>query len=279
MTTMDLRPRARRLVAAPWRIGADSATVAHRNLLNIARTPGSQVTGIVQPVMFVLLLAFVFGGSLGGQEYREFLIGGIFAQTLLFNSSFTAVGLANDLQKGLVERYRSLPMARIAPILGRTLSDLVTSTVSIVVIAVCGVLIGWRIEGGLGDAVLAFALLILFAFAISWVGAFIGVAARSVEVAQSLGLIWLFPAAFISGAFVSISAMPAPLAVIAEWNPVTAIAFAVRDLFGNTPPPGMEQPAGLPAASPVLYATLCSIAIIAVFAPLALNRFMRITRG
>jgi len=257
---------------------SDSGVVAHRNLLNAVRTPGSLVAGVIQPVMFVLLLAFVFGGSLGGAQYREFLIGGIFAQTLLFNSSFTAVGLANDLQKGMVDRYRSLPMSRIAVILGRTLSDLATSSLSLAVTAVCGLAIGWGVTTGAGEAVLGIALLLFFAFATSWIGVFIALTARSVEVAQSLGLIWLFPVAFVSGAFVSVTSMPGPLRLVAEWNPVTAVAAASRELFGNSPPAGLEQPTGWPAENPVLYALLSSAAIIAVFAPLALRRYVRISR-
>lgn len=255
----------------------DSGVVAHRNLLNVLRTPGSMVSGVIQPVMFVLLLGFVFGSSLGGAEYREFLIGGIFAQTLLFNSSFTAVGLANDLQKGIVDRYRSLPMSRIAVILGRTLSDLATSALSLLVAAACGLLIGWRVTTGPGEVLLGVAVLMFFAFATSWIGAFIALSARSVEVAQSLGLVWLFPAAFVSGAFVSVTAMPAPLRVFAEWNPVTAVAASARELFGNSAPAGLDQPTGWPADNPVLYALLSSAAIIAVFAPLALTRYIRIS--
>lgn len=256
---------------------SDSGVVAHRNLLNVLRTPGSVVSGVIQPVMFVLLLAFVFGGSLGGVQYREFLIGGIFAQTLLFNSSFTAVGLANDLQKGIVDRYRSLPMARIAVILGRTFSDLATSSLSLLVTAVCGLLIGWRATTGASEVVLGIALLLFFAFAMSWVGAFVALTARSVEVAQSLGLVWLFPVAFVSGAFVSIQAMPAPLRVFAEWNPVTAVASAARELFGNTPPADFARSPGWPADNPVLYAILSSSAVIAIFAPLAVRRYIRLS--
>lgn len=256
----------------------DSGVVAWRNLLNIRRTPGSLVTSVIQPVIFVLLLAYVFGGSLGGDAYREFLIAGIFAQTLTFSASFTAIGLANDLQKGLIDRYRSLPMSRMAVILGRTGSDLATSVLSLVVTSLCGLAIGWRITEGAGAAVGGFLLLLLFAFAVSWIGAVIGLTARSVEVAQSLGLIWLFPVTFVSGAFVSIAAMPAPLRVVAEWNPVTAVATSARELFGNPAPNGLVQPDGWPADNAVLYAVLCSLAIIAVFAPIALVQYRRINR-
>lgn len=256
----------------------DGGVVAWRNLLNIRRTPGSLVTGVVQPVIFVLLLAYVFGGSLGGDRYREFLIAGIFVQTLTFGASFTAIGLANDLQKGLIDRYLSLPMSRMAVILGRTAADLLTSMLSLVVITLCGLAIGWRITGSPAAAIGGFALLLLFAFAVSWIGAVIGLTARSVEVAQSLGLIWLFPVTFVSGAFVSTAAMPGPLRVIAEWNPVTAVATAARDLFGNPAPKGLAQPDGWPADNAALYAALSLCAIVAVFAPLALAQYRRINR-
>ncbi|MBE2998657.1 ABC transporter permease [Nocardiopsis sp. HNM0947] len=256
----------------------EGGVVAWRNLLNIRRNPGSLVTGVVQPVMFVLLLAYVFGGSLGGDAYREFLVAGILVQTLTFGTSLTAIGLANDLHKGLVDRFRSLPMSRMAVILGRTTSDLAVSALSVVVIVVCGLLIGWRVNGTLTEALAAFGLLLLFAFAVSWIGAVIGLTARSVEVAQSLGLIWLFPVTFVSGAFVSISAMPAPLAAVAEWNPVTATATAARELFGNAPPPGLAPPEGWPAENALLYSLLSSLVIIVLFASIALVQYRRINR-
>lgn len=256
----------------------DSSVIAWRNLLNLRRTPGSLFTSVAQPVMFVLLLAYVFGGSLGGPAYREFLIAGILAQTLTFNASFTAVGLANDLQKGLIDRYRALPISRIAVILGRTISDLGSSLISIIFTVACGLVIGWRIHGNPGEVALAFGLLILFTFAVSWIGATIALTAHSVEVAQSLGLIWLFPVTFISGAFVSVGSMPGPLRPIAEWNPVTAVATALRQLFGNDAPAQVPQPDGWPAEHALPYAVGCSILIIAIFAPIALIKYRRINR-
>lgn len=256
----------------------DSSVIAWRNLLTVRRTPGALITGVVQPVIFVVLLAYVFGGSLGGAPYREFLIGGILAQTLTFNSSFTAVYLAKDLQLGIIDRFRSLPVSRVAVILGRTSSDLVTSLISITVTMLCGLLIGWRIHTGFVEVVLAVLLLLLFTFAMSWIGAVIALTARSVEVAQSLGLIWLFPVTFISGAFVSISTLPAPLQAVAAWNPVTAVATSVRDLFGNTPPEGFATASGWPAEHAPLYAVISCVAIIAVFAPIGIVQYRRIAR-
>ncbi|GAB3840625.1 ABC transporter permease [Kribbella italica] len=254
----------------------DSSSLAWRNLLNIRRTPGSIFASILQPIMFVLLLGYVFGGSLGGDAYREFIMGGIFAQTVTFNASFTTIGLANDLQKGVVDRFRSLPMSRIAVLLGRTTSDLATSLISLTVTSLCGLLIGWRIRGSLLDALAGYGLILLFAFAMSWVGAYIALVARSVEVAQSLGLIWLFPATFISSGFVSITAMPQPLATVAEWNPITSLANAARELFGNPTPAALPQPQGWPAEHAALYTVLCSLGIIAIFLTLAVSRYRRV---
>ena len=256
----------------------DGGIVARRNVVNVRRTPGALVTGIAQPIIFVLILAFVFGGALGGADYRQFLIGGILAQTLTFNSSFTAVYLAKDLQSGLIDRLRTLPMSRVGVILGRTTSDLVTSIISIAVILVCGVAIGWRVETGALQVLTGVVLLLLFAFATSWIGATIALTARSVEVAQSLGLLWLFPVCFISGAFVSADMLPGPLRAFAEWNPVTAVATAIRELFGNGAPEGFAVAGGWPADHAVLYAFLCSIAIIAIFAPIAVGQYRRISR-
>ncbi|RPK35320.1 ABC transporter permease [Streptomyces sp. ADI93-02] len=266
-------------MTAARRLARDSSLIAWRNLLNLRRTPGSVVAALVQPVMFVLLLAYVFGGSLGGAGYRTFLMGGIFAQAVTFNAAFTALGLANDMDKGIVDRFRSLPMPPMAVLLGRALSDLTMSTVTLAVTSVCGLLVGWRIAGSPAGALLAYGLILLFAFAMSWVGAAIGLLARSVEVAQSAGLIWLFPVTFVSSAFVSTDSMPGPLRTVAEWNPVSATATAVRQLFGNPPPGGFPAGDAWPVVHALPYAAFCACLITAVFSALALRRFRRITLG
>ncbi|MHC3458561.1 ABC transporter permease [Streptomyces flavovirens] len=261
------------------RLGRDSSLIAWRNLLNLRRTPGSVIAALVQPVMFVLLLAYVFGGSLGGAGYRTFLMGGIFAQAVTFNAAFTALGLAGDMDKGIVDRFRSLPMPAMAVLLGRTLSDLTMSAVTLAVTSLCGLLVGWRIAGSPADALLAYALIMLFAFAMSWVGAAIGLLARSVEVAQSAGLIWLFPVTFVSSAFVSTRTMPGPLRAVAEWNPVSATATAVRQLFGNPPTAGVPAGDAWPVVHALPYAVSCACLITGAFMLLALRRFRRITLG
>ncbi|MFN2496673.1 MAG: ABC transporter permease [Pseudonocardiaceae bacterium] len=254
----------------------DSSIITWRNLLHIRRIPDLLLGATVQPIMFVLLFAYVFAGSLGGDAYREFLIGGIFAQTVAFNAVFTTMGLANDLQKGIIDRFRSLPMSRLAVILGRTTSDLGISAITLVVMSLTGLVVGWRIHGGFSDTVAAYAVLLLFAFAMAWVGAFVGLVCRTVEVAQSAGLIWLFPFTFISSAFVPAGNLPAVLQVVAEWNPVTAAADASRKLFANAAPADFPSPGGWPGEHPVLYAVLSAVVIIAVFAPLTVARYRRV---
>ncbi len=255
----------------------DSGIVAYRNMLTIVRVPTLLVTATVQPLMFVLLFAYVFGASLGGGAYREFLLAGIFTQTVAFNAAFTTVGLASDLQKGIVDRFRSLPMSRAGVLFGRTLSDLLVSVASLAVMAVCGYVVGWRINGSIADAVLAFSVILLFAFAVSWIGAYTGLVSRSVEVAQSAGLIWLFPATFISSAFISAQTLPGPLRVIAEWNPITAVSASARDLFDNSAPPTFPQPTGWAAQHATGYAIACSLVILAIFVPLALLQYRRVS--
>jgi ABC-type multidrug transport system permease subunit len=263
-------------VTTPTSILRDSGIITWRNLVNIRRIPDLMLGATVQPIMFVLLFAYVFAGSLGGDSYREFLIGGIFAQTVAFNAAFTTMGLANDLQKGIIDRFRSLPMSRIAVILGRTTSDLGVSSVTLLIMSLTGLVVGWRIHSGFADAAAGYALLLVFAFAMSWVGAFVGLLCRTVEVAQSAGLIWLFPFTFISSAFVPTGNMPTVLKVAAEWNPVTAVADASRTLFANAAPAGFPPPGGWPGQHSVFYAIAASVAIIAVFAPLTVARYRRV---
>ncbi|GAB3480578.1 ABC transporter permease [Amycolatopsis cihanbeyliensis] len=256
---------------------SDGGVVAWRNLMNVRRNPEWLMSATLQPIMFVLLFAYVFGeaigGEAGGAAYREYLIAGIFAQTMAFNSAFTVVGFANDLQKGIIDRFRSLPMSRLAVVLGRTTSDLAVSVVALVVMSLCGLIVGWRIRGSFLDAVLGYLVMLMFAFALSWIGAWIGLVARSVEVAQSAGLIWLFPLSFVSSAFVLTADLPAFLRPLAEWNPFTAVINATRDLFGNQ---FGAPPTGWPAENASLYAILCCVAIVAIFAPLAVARYRRV---
>ncbi len=257
-----------------WRWGVhDALVVAKRNLLQIPRVPDLVVFSTIQPIMFVLLFAYVFGSAIplpGGGSYREFLIPGIFAQVAAFSSATTSVGVAEDMTKGLVDRFRSLPMARSAVLVGRTLSDIVRNCFQFVVLTLCGLLVGWGIHNGLIDALAAYGLLILFGFAMSWIGAYIGLSVHSVEVANTAGFIWLFPLTFLSNAFVPIGGMPDWLQTIAEWNPVSATVTACRELFGNPNPVTSDAS---PSRHPIFVSLLWSVLILAVFVPLCVRRY------
>ena len=255
----------------------DSSVVAWRNLITIRRNPDLLLGAVISPIIFVLVFAYVFGGSLGGNGYRHFLIPGIFVQTVAFNSAFTTLGLTNDLTTGMIDRFRSLPMSRLAVILGRTTSDLAVTSITLIIMTATGLLIGWRIQSSPLNAVLGYLLLLFFAFAMSWIGAWIGLLCRSVEVAQSAGMIWLFPVSFVASVFVSAQNLPGPLRTFAEWNPISAVANTTRSLFGNpVQPPGVPPATGWPAEHAALYAVLTALAIITVFMPLALARYRRV---
>lgn len=257
----------------------DSLVVAKRNLLRMMRIPEIVVYGLVQPVMFVVLFAYVFGGSitipgagLDADAYREYLMGGIFAQTVTWTTASSSTGIADDMQKGIIDRFRSLPMARGAVLTGRTFADLIQIAVILVVLAVVAFLVGWRIHDGVLNALAAFALLLLLGYAFTWIGALIGLVVRSPEAATSGGLIWLFPLTFISVAFVPSENMPSWLQPVADWNPFSATVLAVRELFGNLPD-GYTAPDVWPLQHPVLASVLYSVAIIAVFRTLAVRRY------
>ena len=252
----------------------DGRIVTRRNLLRMKRVPDVVVFAAIQPLMFVLLFAYVFGSAIEapGISYREFLMAGVFTQTVAFGSAGTSIGLADDLQRGIVERFRSLPMSRAAVLIGRTSADLLNNIVVTTVLVGAGLLVGWRMRSGVLDAVSGFLLLVLFAYAMSWISAFIGLSVRSVEVAQSAGFIWLFPVTFVSNAFVPTSGMPTALRKIAEWNPISAVTTALRKLFGNT----NEQIAPMtswPERRAVELSLLWCLLILVIFVPLSVRRY------
>lgn len=258
----------------------DSLVVAKRNLIRMTRIPEMIIFGMIQPVMFVVLFSYVFGGSMqigastDPSVYREFLMAGIFAQTVTFATAGAGAGIADDMHKGLIDRFRSLPMARGAVLTGRTLADLVQTALTVVVLTIVALLVGWRIHEGLPKALGAFALLLLLGYAFSWIGALIGLSVRTPEAATSGGLIWLFPVTFISNAFVDSSKMPGWLQPIAEWNPFSATVQACRLLFGN---PGVSPSDAWPMEHPVLASILWSVLIIAVFRTLAVRKYRSAT--
>ena len=254
----------------------DGLVVTKRNLLQIPRVPELLVFSTIQSVMFVLLFAFVFGGAIpipgdpSPNAYREYLMAGIFVQTIAFNGAATGVGMADDMQKGLVDRFRSLPMARSAVLAGRTTSDLIRSVLIVVIMSVCGLLVGWRIETGFWSALFAYVLILAFGFAVSWVGAYIGLVVPNTEVANTAGFIWLFPLTFLSNAFVPLQGMPPWLQTIAIWNPVSSVVAAARELFGN-PNPFVGDT--FPEQHSILMSIGWIVVLLAIFAPLAIRRY------
>lgn len=255
---------------------SDARVIAWRNVIKITRVPEVLVFVLLSPIMFVLLFAYVFGNSIDvpGTSYREFLIAGIFAQTVMFGATFTGTGIAEDMQKGIINRFRSLPMARSAVLAGRTVSDVIYNVLSIAIMAVTGLLVGWRIRGSVLDAVLGFALLLLFAYAISWIMALIALLVPSVEVINNASFMVIFPMTFVANTFVPAENLPGPLQAFAEWNPVSAVTQAARELFGNIPE-GTPEPTAWPLQNPVLYTLIWVVVIVAVFAPLAVARYQR----
>ncbi|WP_107058658.1 ABC transporter permease [Streptomyces rimosus] len=275
-------------IGVPKRRGAvsqsvrDSLTVAKRNLIRMLRIPEMVIFGLIQPIMFVVLFSYVFGGSItvGGSTssaaYREFLMAGIFAQTVTFATAGAGAGIADDMHRGLIDRFRSLPMARGAVLTGRTLADLVQTALTLVVLAVVAFLVGWRSHENLGKVLAGFGLLLLLGYAFSWIGALIGLSVRTPEAATSGGLIWLFPLTFISNAFVPSDNMPTFLRHIAEWNPFSATVQAARELFGNLPP-NYQAPDAWPMQNPVWASLIWSVLIIVAFRTFAVRKYRSAT--
>ncbi|MDX2525822.1 ABC transporter permease [Streptomyces europaeiscabiei] len=254
----------------------DSLVVAKRNLIRMSRIPEMVIFGLIQPVMFVVLFSYVFGGSMnvGGTTdpavYREFLMAGIFAQTVTFATAGAGAGIADDMHKGLIDRFRSLPMARGAVLTGRTLADLVQTALTLAVLAVVALLVGWRTHTSVGEVLGAFGLLLLLGYAFTWVGALIGLSVRTPEAATSGGLIWLFPVTFVSNAFVDSSRMTPWLQHVADWNPFSATVQACRQLFGN---PGVSPSDAWPMQHPVWASLIWSVLIIVMFRTLSVRKY------
>ena len=249
---------------------ADSWTEASRHLRILPRNVELLIFATIQPIMFVVLFVYVFGGSIavdGYDTYDQFLIPGIFSQSLVFGSAFTGIGIAEDLSKGLIDRLRSLPMSRAAVLIGRTVSDLVRNLITFgVMLAVSIWPIGFRFDGTLLEAVGATLLLLMFSYALSWVQALMGLSVGSVEAANSAGFIWMFPLTFVSSAFVDPDTMPDWLEPIADANPFTIVTNAARALYNGNDP-----------GNDVWWSIAWSVALTAVFAALAIRKFNRST--
>ena len=246
---------------------ADGWVLARRNLVQIPRIPELLVFATIQPVMFVLLFRYVFGGAIdvGGESYVNYLMAGIFVQTVAFGSVSTGIGLSEDLQKGLVDRFRSLPMSRSAVLTGRTIADLVRNLFVVLVMLVVGILVGFRPEAGLAGWAGTIGLLLLLSFSFSWIGATVALLLRSTEAVQSAGFIWLFPLTFASSAFVTTDDMPGVLKAFADHQPMTQVTDAVRGFL-------LDQPIG----SHGWQALAWCVGILALFVPLSVSLYRRV---
>lgn len=256
----------------------DGLVMAGRNLRRVPRIPELAIFAIIQSIVFVLLFAFVFGGAIplpGGGSYREFLMPGIFVQTVFFASVTTAVGMTDDVNKGLLDRFRSLPMARSAVLSGRALADLVYNAGILLVLMVSGFAVGWRVHTGILEFLAGTGLLLMVTFSMSWIGVWIGLKVPTVEVANQVGFTFIFPLTFLSNIFVPPETLPSWLQPVAAWNPCSALTAATRELWGN-PNPYIAD--GFPAEHPILLTVGWTVVLLALFAPLGVRSYRSISR-
>ena len=258
---------------------SDGAVIVWRNLKRITRIPELAIFAVLQSIMFVLLFAYVFGGAIpigegGAEVYRNYLMPGIFVQTLGFAAITTAVGMNDDMNKGLIDRFRSLPMARPAVVGGRVVADVLYNAIILVVLMISGLAVGWRVTSSVPEFLLAVLLLGAFTFAMTWVGVFMGMKAPTVEVVQQIGFITIFPLSFVSNVFVPLESLPTWLQPVAEWNPFSAITQSVRELFGNP----VASTGSWPSENPYLLSAIWIVVIVAVFAPLGVRTYNRTSR-
>jgi ABC transporter DrrB family efflux protein len=260
---------------------SDTWVIARRGLIHMKRQPEALTDATIQPIMFVLLFAYVFGGAIavpGHGSYKEFLMGGIFAQTIFFGCFGVAMSLAHDRSNGAIDRFHSLPIPRSSVLAGHALSSLVKSLLPIILMSLTGLIIGWRIHAGVLDILAGYGLMIAFSFAVIWIGVLLGSLVETPEGVQGIAFVAIFPLTFVASTFVPTSTLPGVLRTIAEWNPVTALAGGVRDLFGN--PGGVAAShAPWPLQHAVAYTLIWVVAIIVVCAPLAVRAYQRSIRS
>ena len=276
MTTTARRPAAASGTMAS--AARDGLIVMWRNLKRVPRIPELAIFAILQSIMFVLLFAYVFGGAIpipGGGNYNEFLMPGIFAQTIVFACGTTAIGITDDVQKGIVDRFRSLPMARSAVLSGRSLSDVIYNAGILVVLVLSGLFVGWTVRTGIPEFLAGIGLLLLFAFAMSWLGIYLGLNVPTVEVAQQAIFTVLFPITFLSSVFVPPQTLPDWLQPIAEWNPTSTLSGSLRELWGN---PNPFATGSFPSENPIFVTLVWIVVIIAIFAPLAVRKYRTLSR-
>lgn len=260
---------------------SDVWVIARRGLVHMKREPEVLADSTIQPVMFVLLFAFVFGGAIavpGHGSYKEFLMGGIFAQTIFFGCFGVAMSLAHDRNNGAIDRFHSLPIPRSAVLGGHALANLIKALLPIVLMSITGLAVGWRIHTGVPDVIAAYALMVAFSFAVIWIGVLLGSLVATPEGVQGIAFVLIFPLTFVASTFVPTATLPEVLRVVAEWNPVSALAGSLRRLFGNpggTPLPG----ASWPLQHAILYTLGWIVLFVVVCAPLAVSAYRRSIRS
>ncbi len=254
---------------------SDALVITKRQLLQLARVPEVLIFSTIQPVMFVLLFRYVFGGSISTDQpggYVQLLMPGIFVQTVAFTLAATASGLAEDMGKGLIDRFRSLPISRSALVVGRTLGDSLLNIVVLAVMGIAGFVVGWRPTSGLPQVMLGFLFLLLFGYALSWTGIFVGLCARDARVVQNVSFIITFPLTFLSNAFAPTTGMPRPLQYVAEWNPVSTMVAACRQLFGLENQFGATA-GSFPSEHPLEMSLIYMVLIMVIFVPLSVRKY------
>jgi ABC-2 type transport system permease protein len=260
-------------------LASDSWVTTKRNIIKLRRDPEIFVFTLIQPIMFVLLFNYVFAGaiSIEGGDYTQFLMAGIFAQTIVFGSTYSGSAMAQDLKDGIIDRFRTLPMNTAALLIGRTAGDLVINAASMVAMLITGYLVGWRVTSSFPEAMLAVGLLLGFSYAFSWVMVLIGMSVKSPEIINNVSFLVLFPLTFLSNAFVPSDTLPAPLRLFAEWNPVSSLIQACRELFGNIP-------AGTPVGdsfvqqNPLIIVLVGIAVLLAIFVPASILKFRSLSR-
>lgn len=256
----------------------DVVVLTGRNIVHIAREPLQLSDVTVQPILFTMLFVYVFGAGVAlphGGSYKDFAIAGLLALNLTTSAMGTAVGLSSDLSSGVIDRFRTLPMWRPAVLVGRSLADLLTAALCTSIVLLTGLAIGWRSHGGIGGTAAGIALFLLFSYAVSWGCACLGILSKGPESAQGTGLVILFPLAFVSNGLVPTQHMPSLLRTIANWNPVSAVTAAARELFHNPNPSASIQ--AWPMQHPVAASLIWSLSLLAIFVPLATVLYRRRT--
>lgn len=255
---------------------SDSITLAQRSLAHWRRNPGPLIASLGFNIVMVLMFAYLFGGALqvpGGGSYQEFLMPGMFAMTMVFGISLTTLAVAADMDRGVTDRLRSMPVSPLAPLIGRALADMIFAVVTLAIMLLAGLAIGWRAHGSVGDALAAFGVILLLRFALVWVGIFLGLVMKGQEAVAGVQTVE-FPLGFLSNAFVAPATMPAWLGAVAEWNPLSAIVGTTRELFDN---PGWGGDSWVVQNYPVM-AVIWPLVLVAIFLPLSVSKYRSLSR-